>query len=435
MLLTDAWRTAERERDAAEQRFTQVRELSNFLLFDLYDQLEDVPGTTRSLNEIADRARIYLDTLARSEGTSPELRLEAALAYKRLADVLGTPLAANLGRREEAGEALELSVSQLRALHREHPDNPDIAKGLGEALYSKAVFAFIALDDNEAAHDAASEAATIYRRFASGAREQEFALAAIDAEVEAALPLAWMGRETDAVAALKRALATLEAHLDEFGRDAKGLGLLARTESALAETITRMADAGEGDYEEGLGYADRAIATYDRLAEVSDKPDAVRRSQAISLFKRSLALYSMERDKPALADLDRADAIIGELRKKDAGDKGLVGTHAAILEQKAITLAYLGRHSRAGETAKRSTEAKRARLRAEPGNPGLIRDLASNLAIVAEVAELGQRKREACALYRESERRMREFQRASEAVGSTTEPMIEALPESIARVC
>lgn len=435
VMVTTAWREAAIARDDAEQRFDDVRELSNFLLFDLYDELEDVPGTTKALNDIADRARLYLDALSRSEGADSGVRLEAALAYKRLSDVLGTPIGANLGRREEAGETLILAIAQLRSLHEEAPQDEAITQGLAEALYSQAVFAYIALDDNELAHNSGGESATLYWQLAKTVDAQKYAPLAIDAEIEAAIPLAWIGRGDEAVASLEKTLAKLEKHVQQYGRSTENLGLMARTLSNLSETAGRVADTKDAGYREALGYGDRAIAAYRQYAAASDKPDGPRRSMAISLFKRALLLYSMEDDSRALRDLDEAETIISGLIRRDPEDKGLASTLNSIQEQKAITLAYAGRSTEGLALARQSSAAKRAELALEPEDIGRLREYASNLLIVAEVAEIAERPVEACAVYRESRSIYARIEKAGNLSEYDRDYVKAGLADAIVRTC
>lgn len=431
------WRQAESEHQAAEQRFAEVRELSKFLLFDLYDELEDVPGNTKALNDIADHARHYLDTLSGTKGASSEVKLEAALAYKRLSDVLGTPIGANLGRRKEAGEALSIAMSQLRALHAANPQDRAITEGLADTLYSQAIFAFIALDDNTAAHQAGNQSAVLYRQLSEGkdGAHETFTARAIDAEIAAATPLSWIDRGDEAVAALKTTLGRMEHYVARYGRSAKNLALLARTESALAEALGRLADTGEATYAEGLEYADRAIATYDAYVAAAEKKDAARRSLAISLFKRSLTLYSLERYEPALADIVRAEQIIAGQIARDSEDTGTLRILTSILEQKAITLAYAGQAREALRIAGRSLEQKRAAAQREQDNAGRQREYASNLLLVGEVAEIGGDNARACSLYREGEAVFRKLGKRPGLSEFDKEVIMNDLPESLARTC
>ncbi len=57
----------------AERRFNDVRSLANSLLFDVYDSIQDLPGSTPARRIVADRALHYLDTLSQQSAGSPDL--------------------------------------------------------------------------------------------------------------------------------------------------------------------------------------------------------------------------------------------------------------------------------------------------------------------------------------------------------------------------
>ena len=96
----------------AQRRFAQVRELANTFLFQFYDQVTPLPGSTAVRASIVDTARKYLDGLAKEAGSDRALLLELAQAYQRLGDVQGRTGTANLGQLDEARKsyrrALEL---------------------------------------------------------------------------------------------------------------------------------------------------------------------------------------------------------------------------------------------------------------------------------------------------------------------------------------
>lgn len=400
--LAIAWREAEVARAASDQRFSEVRALSKFLLYDLYDELEKVPGNTVALNRIADRARLYLNRLSTAPGAPRQLRVETAMAYKRLSDVLGTPLAANLGRRVEAGEMLAKAVAELRVLHSETPQDRVVAEALAEALYSQAVFAFIALDDNDQAHERASESARLFWQIASGEEAARLALRAIDAEIEAALPLGWNGKGQQGIAMLRRSLANLNRQVRDYGSNAETNAIQARLHNALAETIGREADMGKASHADALVHSDRAIAAYRMLAKASSQPGGATRSLAIGLYKRSLNLYSLERYAAAIHDLEEAKQIIEDLIKRDPADAGLFRTLAAVDEQLGLALAHDGKGQQAIAMAEAATATKRAALAKQPNNPGLMGDYASNLLVAAEIWDIAGDPRGACRLARES---------------------------------
>src|SRR6185503_19774842 len=79
-----------REARVAERRFVQVRELANTFLFQFYDQVTPLPGSTAVRASIVDTARKYLDGLSKEAGDDQDLVLELAQAYQRLSNVQGT---------------------------------------------------------------------------------------------------------------------------------------------------------------------------------------------------------------------------------------------------------------------------------------------------------------------------------------------------------
>lgn len=132
---------AERARADAEQRFDDVRELSNLLLFDVYDAISALPGATPARELIVNRSLGHLDRLSREAVNDPELKLEVARGYLRLARVQGGPSNANLGQLEQARESYlkALSISEALLLRqREDQEARRIValahEGLGDVL-------------------------------------------------------------------------------------------------------------------------------------------------------------------------------------------------------------------------------------------------------------------------------------------------------------
>jgi serine/threonine protein kinase len=101
---------ANRERTLAQMRFAQVRELAGHLIFDLHDEIRNVPGATRARDKLASTAVEYLDSLAQDAGSDLDLAWELLNAYDRLSKTRGG-VGANLGRTEEA---LKLSEKVVR---------------------------------------------------------------------------------------------------------------------------------------------------------------------------------------------------------------------------------------------------------------------------------------------------------------------------------
>jgi eukaryotic-like serine/threonine-protein kinase len=88
---------AREERQRAEQRFNDVRKLANSLLFEVYDAIENLPGSTPARKVLVDRALEYLDKLAAEAKGDLSLQRELATAYEKVGDVQGGFRSSNLG--------------------------------------------------------------------------------------------------------------------------------------------------------------------------------------------------------------------------------------------------------------------------------------------------------------------------------------------------
>jgi len=93
------------EARVAARRFDDVRELAHAFLFDVYDSIADLPGTTRARALIAGKGLDYLDRLAGNSKGDVGLELELAQGYVKIGDVQGNPYGPNLGNRTKAMES------------------------------------------------------------------------------------------------------------------------------------------------------------------------------------------------------------------------------------------------------------------------------------------------------------------------------------------
>ncbi|MGO9084629.1 MAG: protein kinase domain-containing protein [Terriglobales bacterium] len=84
------------QRERAERRFNDVRKLSNSL-FDIHDDIANLPGTVAARKKIVGTSLNYLDSLATEASGDASLQEELAAAYERVADIQGRPGTENLG--------------------------------------------------------------------------------------------------------------------------------------------------------------------------------------------------------------------------------------------------------------------------------------------------------------------------------------------------
>ena len=106
-------RTARLERDRAEQRFDDARQLANAMIFKVDEAVRPLPGATPVRQLIVSEALKYLERLSQDPSADDALRLELARGYHRIADVQGRPSTANLGDRAGAESSYQKAVTLL----------------------------------------------------------------------------------------------------------------------------------------------------------------------------------------------------------------------------------------------------------------------------------------------------------------------------------
>ncbi len=102
-----------REKRLAERRFDDVRRLAHYQIFDLYDQMLEVDGTTKIRAGMSAEALRYLDALAAEANQDESLAVELALGYQRVGDVTGNYSTQSLGNWKEAAQLYEKGLAVL----------------------------------------------------------------------------------------------------------------------------------------------------------------------------------------------------------------------------------------------------------------------------------------------------------------------------------
>jgi eukaryotic-like serine/threonine-protein kinase len=123
-----------REARVADRRFAEVRALANTFLFQFYDQVTPLPGSTAVRASIIETARKYLDGLSKEAERDQELILELAQAYERLGNVQGRTGSANLGQLAEARRSYQDAIDLYARLPVTAASSPDRRRRLANVL-------------------------------------------------------------------------------------------------------------------------------------------------------------------------------------------------------------------------------------------------------------------------------------------------------------
>jgi tetratricopeptide (TPR) repeat protein len=141
-LATTLWqsRIAHAERQRAEKRFEQARELARLSMFDLFDAIRDLPGSTPTQKLLLTRSLSHYQRLASEARNDPAMLAELARGYARMADLYGNPYASNIGETAESLKTYRRGIALLSSIP-EGSGSVDLEtarallhRGLGEVL-------------------------------------------------------------------------------------------------------------------------------------------------------------------------------------------------------------------------------------------------------------------------------------------------------------
>lgn len=104
----------------AERRFNDVRRLAHVFMFDVHDEIVNVPGTTNARALMVRTASQYLSELGREASGDLGLQRELANAFVKVGDAQGHPTSANIGdtagARASYERAIEIATAVLHAV-------------------------------------------------------------------------------------------------------------------------------------------------------------------------------------------------------------------------------------------------------------------------------------------------------------------------------
>ncbi len=381
---------AEANRARAEQRFDEVRQLSKFMLYDLYDALARQPGTVVKREEIARTSANYLARLNLSAESSPALRLDTARSYRRLAAIQGLSGISNLGRPEDALKSLDRAEALLARPGDAGPLRADFLAERGWVHLDR----WLLQPDNAASAKENGIARGYFRQaLALAPANAEVALGLLGTEKNDAYDAIWTSDDPRRSAAIAgRALAAVKART--WPADLADVATKRRIEllGLLGEAHYRLEDldAALAAYREADTLIDGLIAAEGPMPNL-----VILKGQ--NAFDLSGTLGDMTgRGAEALGIARQGEQVLKAMLAQGpdaAAEKKLL----IIYGQEALLLGGLGRAEDALVPSRASVALREKRLAASPGDPQRMRDLAIGLG--SHVDRLGEagHKSEACA--------------------------------------
>jgi hypothetical protein len=303
-------RQTELARQAADQRFADVRRLANRLVFQYHDQIVNLPGAIRVRSELLADAVRYLDDLHRQVGADATLARELAETYFRIAVLQGEAFSPSLEQLDDA----QRNLDKAQALLPLYLDAP----GIDVAGLKQAVDIWLAQGSQAArrgelgtARRALEQARALAERAIRAAPDDAQALSGL-ATLEGQLGLliggnasgACLGRSGEAVPHFEAALRHMQTLHERQPQQAEWVHQL-----AWAHHIGAQAATLRGDTALALRLAERTVALRDQAAQMAPANAHFRHQRAIARLVLATALALDGRHERVSSLLDEVSAI------------------------------------------------------------------------------------------------------------------------------
>jgi eukaryotic-like serine/threonine-protein kinase len=339
---------AGRERARAEKRFNDVRELSDSLIFDVHDAIQNLPGSTPARKLLLDRAVQYLDRVAGDSDGDSGLQRELANGYQRLAVVQGNSAESNLGDQAGADASNQKAVALLEAVAKANPNNAT------DQLNVAVLYRIMSFSD-------------LLRP--SGRKNLDKAMAITDRvmKIDGANPRVWsersieyqnLGFMQDAAGDRAQALVSQQKGLDLKQDIQRVHPEYHNISSSVATGLVLVGDALAvvGSRREALEKMSAAVARYESTLQ-NGPNNNMQRYLAITKKKRG-AIQLMNGDfAAALASVREARAMLVPMAKADPQDSMLQLDMMGLDYEEGRVLAAAGKYAAAVPLLQRAIEA------------------------------------------------------------------------------
>lgn len=317
---------ANHQREVAQRRFVEVRQLAN-KLFDIDTAIRQTPGTTKARELIVSTSLQYLQRLAQDIQGDTNLAFELGNAYLSVARVQGVPIGPNLGHPEQADGSLQVAEQLMARVLQSRPDYPPALSRSARIAHDRMLIAALWSRHEDVLRFGrrAEELLSSYEH--SGRVDRKEIDELVRAYTNIGNCYVTEQRWDDAI--------RLSGHAKDLAADA---GLLYR--AGAAETIVSKALHSSGRLEEALQAIREAVRLLESTAGKTKSAQTL--ALAAALVREGEILgdentVSLGRPQDAIAPLERAYAMTDDLIRRDPNDN----ESRARLFNASVPLAYI----------------------------------------------------------------------------------------------
>ena len=209
-------RIARMQEARAEQRFESLRKLTNSLLFEFHDSIENLPGSTAARELVVRRALEYLEQIAAEAHNDPATLRDLAAAYERIGQIQSQafhPHMGGTGSFQQANELFEKALVIRQSLAASNPEDLSLQFDLlGSMLNVAAIYE--QLGDLDRALDLQQQRLEIEQRLAASHDSEEIRYNIAGSLTGIGVLKVWLGDYESALDYMRRALTMNQALFD-----------------------------------------------------------------------------------------------------------------------------------------------------------------------------------------------------------------------------
>lgn len=405
VLISNAWLEADNARAEAEaaktnaeQRYNQVRSIARTLMFDIYENIEKIPGTASAREKLALTAQQYLETLLNGPEIPNEIQLEAAKGYSRLASIYNRQAVSKAESRKIAKIASEKALDLLNNL----TDSPNAT--------SEAYHTLANLQSNQGSDLIYINNTPLVARKTLDQAIDNFSKAIemtpddlqirIDkflAQKRIASSYKWQNDYEQSALYLENTLQEVRSLNTDNPENSKLIKIQADIIQNLGEASYFM-----DQYPSAIRYYQQAIELYLAALENAGKDNKINNALVITYWSLGNTLVDSERPADAEVSYNKSIKILEQQRLIDPDDANVARRWAIIKGSKAAAIVELDKVDEAIAIMEETNQWFEKQAQKEPDTPGTQRSVAVNYHMMGNIFNSANRKAEACQWWRKT---------------------------------
>jgi serine/threonine protein kinase len=363
---------AQRERDRAQRQFEETRSLSKSVLYELYDAIQPLEGSTAAKALLASKALEYLDRLAAENSSDVGLQSELADAYQRIGDIQGGLWQSSLGNREQAEESYAKSFAIRKALVEAGNPEPKLRWKLAQGYSKLADASYVAADPDGFLENNRQALNLLVPIEKDLGYDSDFIIDLAAAYAKVGRALAYKGTVEPALENLVRAIEILENRIS-----------VEPTTVSLVDALSTICDytaevhASFGNKPKALELYSKGLEQQKKASELSPNNPVYKRNLAASYILVSQIRCKLGSCAEALPDAELALEILKKLAASDPQNSDFKFASTAASQNKGLLLVGAGRYSEAISLLTFELKAAEEKAAQDPGDKLLPFTIAS----------------------------------------------------------